>query len=41
MGWRQRSRNEWQRLVAGPPVSGYLSCPLIPHLKSLGGDRSV
>jgi hypothetical protein len=24
-----------------PPVSGYLSCPLIPYLKSLGGDRSV
>jgi len=23
-----------------PPVPGYLSCPLIPYLKSLGGDRS-
>ena len=22
MGWRQRSRNEWQRLVAGWPRSG-------------------
>jgi hypothetical protein len=22
MGWRQRSRNEWQRLVAGWPGSG-------------------
>jgi len=22
MGWRQRSRNEWQRLVAGWPHSG-------------------
>jgi hypothetical protein len=31
------------RVVArpNPPVSGYLSCPLIPYLKSLGGDRSV
>lgn len=36
--WAQESAVRQQRSL--PPVSGYLSRPSMPYLKSFGGDRS-